>query len=173
MCRGCPGRLVVHVLFPSKGPDTLLGRKIEEAESEESFRLSRQRLDSHRKGTTELDTGPYAGEEGNKRRKEDLQSWKRIAIGRLSRLRVGELPDIVVEWPESLGGIDDQKVWEQLPKRVSEFALILISPTSCPPNPHVLGPKLLASPLSSYSSGCCIVRYSPGLYLSYTGFHRA
>ena len=58
------------------------------------------------------------------------------------RLRVGELFDIVVEWPESLGGIEDLNVWEQLPEGVYEFALILISPTSCLPNPHAPGYKL-------------------------------
>ena len=105
---------MVDVLFPSKGSDTLesWAAKLKKLSPRESFRLSRQSLDNRRKGAMEVDTGSYVGEEGNKRRKEDLESWKRIAIGRLGRLRVGELFDIVVEWPESLGGIEDLKVWE-------------------------------------------------------------
>ena len=43
---------------------------------------------------------------------EERRTWKRIAIGRLGRLRVGELFAIVVEWRESLGGIGDLKVRE-------------------------------------------------------------
>ena len=77
-----------------------------------------------------------------------------------------------MEWPESLGGLDDQKVWEQLPERVYEFALILVSLASCPPNLHALGSKLHVGPLySSSSSGSCNVRYSPGLYIirAFTG----
>ena len=99
---------------PSKGPDTLesWAAKLKKRSPRESFCINRQSLDNRRKGATVVDTGSYVGEESSKRRREDLESWNRIAIGRLGRLRVGELFDIVVEWPESLGGIEDLKVWE-------------------------------------------------------------
>lgn len=43
-------------------------------------------------------------------RKEDIAGWVSMALGRLGRLRVGELFDIVVDWPASLSAIMDLKV---------------------------------------------------------------
>ena len=41
---------------------------------------------------------------------EDVGRWKEMAIEMLGRLRVSELFDIVVEWPDSAGAIEDLKV---------------------------------------------------------------
>lgn len=37
----------------------------------------------------------------------DVEQWRDIAIGRLATLRIKELFDIVLHWPESKGGLDD------------------------------------------------------------------
>ncbi|KAI1170762.1 Cullin family protein [Nemania sp. FL0916] len=37
----------------------------------------------------------------------DVQKWKEIAVGRLATLRINELFDIVINWPNSNGGIED------------------------------------------------------------------
>lgn len=105
------GRLVVDVLF---SPKTTSAQdwvaRLKKLSPRESFRASRQSIDNRRKGAMEVDAGAGAEEVDLKRRKEDLESWKRIAVGRLGRLRVGELFDIVVDWPDSLGGVEDLKV---------------------------------------------------------------
>ena len=38
---------------------------------------------------------------------DDLQNWKEMSIGRLAGLRTSELFDIVVNWPNSHGALDD------------------------------------------------------------------
>lgn len=105
------GQLVLDVLFSSKSVNSPEGwaARLKKLSPRESFRSSRQSLDNRKKGAMEVDAGAGVGEDDIKRRKEDLESWKRIAVGRLGRLRVGELFDIVVEWPESLGGVEDLK----------------------------------------------------------------
>lgn len=105
------GRLVVDVLFSSKTTSAQdWVARLKKLSPRESFRASRQSIDNRRKGAMEVDAGAGAEEVDLKRRKEDLESWKRIAVGRLGRLRVGELFDIVVDWPDSLGGVEDLKV---------------------------------------------------------------
>lgn len=37
----------------------------------------------------------------------DVGQWREIAIGRLATLRINELFDIVLHWPETKGGLDD------------------------------------------------------------------
>ncbi|KAI5797896.1 hypothetical protein DFH27DRAFT_483276 [Peziza echinospora] len=49
-------------------------------------------------------------------RKEDIEGWKKMALGRLGRLRVGELFDIMVDWPDSLGGIMDLRAYISTPQ---------------------------------------------------------
>lgn len=105
------GRLIVDVLFSSKTTSAQdWAARLKKLSPRESFRASRQSLDNRKKGAMEVDAGAGAEEVDLKRRKEDLESWKRIAVGRLGRLRVGELFDIVVDWPDSLGGVEDLKV---------------------------------------------------------------
>lgn len=105
------GRLVVDVLFSSKTTNAHdWAARLKKLSPRESFRASRQSLDNRKKGAMEVDAGAGAEEVDLKRRKEDLESWKRIAVGRLGRLRVGELFEIIVYWPDSLGGVEDLKV---------------------------------------------------------------
>ncbi|KAI6088006.1 hypothetical protein F4821DRAFT_98607 [Hypoxylon rubiginosum] len=47
----------------------------------------------------------------------DLGKWKEIAIGRLAALRIDELFDIVINWPDSEGGIDDLRYAVTTPQR--------------------------------------------------------
>ena len=47
----------------------------------------------------------------------DVESWKEIAIGRLVTLRIQELFDIVLHWPESTGGIEDLRAAVTTPQR--------------------------------------------------------
>ncbi|KAI1268757.1 Cullin family protein [Xylariaceae sp. FL1019] len=47
----------------------------------------------------------------------DVVKWKEIAIGRLAALRISEMFEIVVNWPESNGGIDDLRFAVTTPKR--------------------------------------------------------
>ena len=47
----------------------------------------------------------------------DVECWKDIAIGRLVTLRIEELFDIVLEWPDSKGGIDDLRSAVTTPQR--------------------------------------------------------
>ena len=104
------GGLIIDILFSMAGDeagDGMLGR----LSLRESMRASRESLGKRRKAGMDVDYGQIAGEEERKRRREDLETWKKIAMGRLGRLRVGELFDIVVEWPQSLGGVEDLKVW--------------------------------------------------------------
>lgn len=47
-------------------------------------------------------------------RREDIEGWRKMALSRLGRLRVKELFEIVVDWPDSLGGVKDLRVsWKQ------------------------------------------------------------
>ncbi|RPB01262.1 hypothetical protein L873DRAFT_669230 [Choiromyces venosus 120613-1] len=64
----------------------------------------------------ELDVAARIGEDDIEQRKEDLESWKCIAIVRLGQLRVSELFDSIVEWPESLGGVEDLRSYIISPK---------------------------------------------------------
>lgn len=47
----------------------------------------------------------------------DLDYWKEIAIGRLATLRIQELFDIVLHWPDSRGGIEDLRSAVTTPQR--------------------------------------------------------
>ena len=107
---GVLGRLIVDVLFSSTVRDEGGDARLDKLSPRESLRACRESLDKRRRGGMDIDNGPGAGEEEMLRRKEDLDSWKKIAIGRLGRLRVSELFDIIVDWPSSLGGVEDLKV---------------------------------------------------------------
>ncbi|RPA89781.1 hypothetical protein L873DRAFT_1831899 [Choiromyces venosus 120613-1] len=65
-----------------------------------------------------LDVAAGVGEDDIGQRKEDLESCKCIAIVRLGQLRVSELVDSIVEWPESLRGVEDLRSY-------------IISPQTC------------------------------------------
>ncbi|KAI0161692.1 hypothetical protein GGR52DRAFT_560795 [Hypoxylon sp. FL1284] len=47
----------------------------------------------------------------------ELGKWKEIAVGRLAALRVDELFDIVISWPDSEGAIDDLRYAVTTPQR--------------------------------------------------------
>ncbi|KAI0109484.1 Cullin family protein [Nemania sp. FL0031] len=47
----------------------------------------------------------------------DVGKWKEIAIGRLATLRINELFDIVINWPNSQGGIEDLRFAVTTPQR--------------------------------------------------------
>lgn len=47
----------------------------------------------------------------------DVEKWKEIAIGRLATLRINELFDIVINWPNSEGGIEDLRFAVTTPPR--------------------------------------------------------
>ncbi|KAI0387511.1 hypothetical protein F5Y04DRAFT_274364 [Hypomontagnella monticulosa] len=47
----------------------------------------------------------------------DVTKWREIAVGRLAALRIDELFDIVMNWPESEGGIDDLRYAVTTPQR--------------------------------------------------------
>ncbi|KAI0848341.1 hypothetical protein F5Y00DRAFT_262726 [Daldinia vernicosa] len=47
----------------------------------------------------------------------DVEKWKEIAVGRLAALRIDELFDIVISWPDSEGGIDDLRYAITTPQR--------------------------------------------------------
>ncbi|KAI0888644.1 uncharacterized protein GGS22DRAFT_177506 [Annulohypoxylon maeteangense] len=47
----------------------------------------------------------------------DVTKWKEIATGRLAALRIDELFDIVINWPNSEGGIDDLRYAVTTPQR--------------------------------------------------------
>lgn len=47
----------------------------------------------------------------------DVECWKEVAIGRLVTLRIQELFDIVLHWPESTGGIGDLRAAVTTPQR--------------------------------------------------------
>ncbi|RPA89792.1 hypothetical protein L873DRAFT_1849147 [Choiromyces venosus 120613-1] len=87
------GHLVLDVFFSSKSANCPKGWA--------------GRLEKLSPGAMELDVAARVGEDDIEQRKEDLESWKRIAIVRLGQLRVSELFDSIVEWPESLGGVED------------------------------------------------------------------
>ncbi|KAI1866089.1 uncharacterized protein JN550_007778 [Neoarthrinium moseri] len=47
----------------------------------------------------------------------DVEKWKEIAVGRLASLRISELFDIVISWPDSEGGINDLRYTVTTPQR--------------------------------------------------------
>jgi len=47
----------------------------------------------------------------------DVECWKETAIGRLATLRIHELFDIVLKWPESRGGVEDLRSAVTTPQR--------------------------------------------------------
>ncbi|KAF4948131.1 hypothetical protein FSARC_13828 [Fusarium sarcochroum] len=47
----------------------------------------------------------------------DVECWKEIAIGRLATLRIQELFDIALNWPESKGGLEDLRLAVTTPQR--------------------------------------------------------
>ncbi|KAJ4216282.1 hypothetical protein NW759_009529 [Fusarium solani] len=47
----------------------------------------------------------------------DVECWKEIAVGRLATLRIQELFDIALNWPESKGGLDDLRSAVTTPQR--------------------------------------------------------
>lgn len=47
---------------------------------------------------------------------DDLQNWKEMSIGRLAGLRTSELFDIVVNWPNSHGALDDLRTATTTPQ---------------------------------------------------------
>ncbi|OAQ72691.2 anaphase-promoting complex subunit 2 [Pochonia chlamydosporia 170] len=47
----------------------------------------------------------------------DVERWREIAIGRLASLRITELFDIVLHWPESKGGLEDLRAAVATPQR--------------------------------------------------------
>ncbi|KAF4996029.1 hypothetical protein FGRMN_4777 [Fusarium graminum] len=47
----------------------------------------------------------------------DVECWKEIAIGRLATLRIHELFDIALNWPESKGGLEDLRLAVTTPQR--------------------------------------------------------
>lgn len=47
----------------------------------------------------------------------DVERWKDVAIGRLATLRIHELFDIVLHWPESRGGLEDLRSAVTTPQR--------------------------------------------------------
>ncbi|CAG9938398.1 unnamed protein product [Clonostachys rosea f. rosea IK726] len=54
---------------------------------------------------------------GSKIEWSDVEMWKNVAIGRLSTLRIHELFDIVLSWPESKGGVEDLRSAVTTPQR--------------------------------------------------------
>lgn len=104
------GSLIVDVLFSSTVRDAEGDARLDKLSPRESLRVSRESLVKRRLTGMDIDFGFGAGEEEEKRRREDLSSWKKIALGRLGRLRVKELFEIIVDWPDSLGGVEDLKV---------------------------------------------------------------
>ncbi|KAI1081742.1 hypothetical protein F5B20DRAFT_55655 [Whalleya microplaca] len=47
----------------------------------------------------------------------EVEKWKEIAVGRLAALRIDELFDIVVNWPNSDGGVEDLRFAVTTPQR--------------------------------------------------------
>lgn len=47
----------------------------------------------------------------------DVELWKEIAVGRLATLRIQELFDIALSWPESTGALDDLRLAVTTPQR--------------------------------------------------------
>jgi anaphase-promoting complex subunit 2 len=47
----------------------------------------------------------------------DLEKWKEMSVGRLAALRIRELFDIVVSWPNSNGALDDLRAAVTTPQR--------------------------------------------------------
>lgn len=68
----------------------------------------------NRKGNADGERGEDVGDVVL--RKEDIEGWKKMALGRLGRLRVRELFEIVVDWPDSLGGVMDLRAYITTPQ---------------------------------------------------------
>ncbi|CAK7198656.1 hypothetical protein SEUCBS139899_001320 [Sporothrix eucalyptigena] len=51
----------------------------------------------------------------------DVIKWKEVALGRLSALRMTELFDIVLNWPQSRAGLEDLRVSVTTPQRRSQL----------------------------------------------------
>lgn len=51
----------------------------------------------------------------------DVEQWRDIAIGRLAKVRINELFDIVLHWPETKGGLDDLGYSVTTPQRRLEL----------------------------------------------------
>ncbi|CAK7271040.1 hypothetical protein SEPCBS57363_004412 [Sporothrix epigloea] len=51
----------------------------------------------------------------------DVSRWKDVAIGRLSALRMTELFDIVLHWPQSRAGLEDLRISVTTPERRSQL----------------------------------------------------
>ncbi|CAK7271290.1 hypothetical protein SEPCBS119000_004528 [Sporothrix epigloea] len=51
----------------------------------------------------------------------DVNKWKEVAIGRLSALRMTELFDIVLYWPQSRAGLEDLRISVTTPERRSQL----------------------------------------------------
>lgn len=49
--------------------------------------------------------------------KSDEEKWKEIAVGRLAALRISELFDIVTNWPDTQGAVDDLRYAVTTPQR--------------------------------------------------------
>ncbi|KAH0558722.1 hypothetical protein GP486_004631 [Trichoglossum hirsutum] len=47
---------------------------------------------------------------------EDIEKWSEMGIGRLGRLRIGELFDIIVDWDSSMGAVEDLKYYTTTPQ---------------------------------------------------------
>lgn len=47
----------------------------------------------------------------------DVKKWKEIAVSRLASLRISELFDIVLAWPDSKGGLDDLRASVTTPEK--------------------------------------------------------
>lgn len=51
----------------------------------------------------------------------DVNKWKEVALGRLSALRMTELFDIVLHWPQSRAGLEDLRISVTTPQRRSQL----------------------------------------------------
>ncbi|KJR81701.1 anaphase-promoting complex subunit 2 [Sporothrix schenckii 1099-18] len=51
----------------------------------------------------------------------DVNKWKEVALGRLSALRMTELFDIVLHWPQSRTGLEDLRISVTTPQRRSQL----------------------------------------------------
>ncbi|TGJ80986.1 hypothetical protein E0Z10_g7772 [Xylaria hypoxylon] len=61
----------------------------------------------------------------------DVEKWKETAVGRLATLRINELFDIVINWPNSEGGIEDLRFAVTTPQRrlqlTDAFSAVLLN----------------------------------------------
>ncbi|ODA81812.1 hypothetical protein RJ55_00317 [Drechmeria coniospora] len=75
----------------------------------------------HLRDWIEKDYGGVAAEAfarlGGSVSRDDVERWRDVAVGRLATLRIQELLDIVLHWPESRGGLDDLRSAVGTPQR--------------------------------------------------------